>query len=228
MTSTTGVHTLMPKAVYAGLQSSAAIENAAVLNQTNYANVDSVAVGGTAIVRIFGKAGPNTQFPSVKGGVETILPSATIINVPLSTEQVVGHDGVDYQVRGTLPEVLTDATTPIGAVSVVGGGSITLPTITPYEVDGAILGYNVTSQGNGLTGPVTIVVVGTGVGATTGAQVIVAGKLISVSSGNIGSGYGSGTTCTVSGGTYGGSVGGGQNIGGNGGRLIVNDGTLGM
>jgi len=36
---------------------------------------------------------------------------------------------------------------------------------------------------------------------------------------------GSGTTCTVAR-TFSGSTGGGQNIGGNGGRLVVNDGTI--
>ena len=217
----------MPKPVSAGLQSSAASDAATVLNQTNFANVDSVAAGATAIVRVFGKAGPNTQYPAVKGAAETILPSATIINVPLSSTQVVGYDGENYQSRGTLPEQLMDGITPTGTVSVVGGGAVTLPVIVPYEVSGAILGYNVTNQGNGLTANVVINVVGTGVGATTGTQVISGGKLLSVAPGNIGSGYGVGTTCTVSGGTYSGATGGGQNIGGNGGRFIVNDGTTG-
>jgi hypothetical protein len=217
----------MPKPISAGRQSSAASEAAIVLNQTNYASVDSVAVGSAAAIRIFGKAGPNTQYPAVKGEIETILPSATIINVPLSTTQVVGFDGTNYQARGTLPEQLMDGTTPTGTVSVVGGGSVTLPTITPYEVYGAILGYNVTDQGNGLTGDVTIAVVGSGTGATAGTQVISGGKLISVAPGNVGSGYGPGTTCDVSGGTFSGATGGGQNIGGNGGRFITNDGTTG-
>jgi len=218
---------VLPRAISAGLQSSAASEAATVLNQTNYASVDSVSAGSTANVRVYGKAGPNTQYPSVKGAAETILPSATIINVPLSSEQVVGYDGENYQVRGTLPEVLEDSSTPIGAVSVVGGGAVTLPTITPIEVSGGILGYNVTSGGSGLTEDVIITIVGSGVGATAGAQTIVGGVLKSVAPGNAGTGYGSGTTCTVAGGTFSGSTGGGQNIGGNGGRLVVNDGTIG-
>jgi len=110
-------------------------------------------------------------------------------------------------------------------VSVVGPGGVTLPTIIPIEVSGGILGFNVTSGGSGLTADLTITIVGTGTGATAGAQVISGGVLISVAPGNAGSGYGSGTTVTVSGGTFGGSTGGGQNIGGNGGRFIVNDGT---
>lgn len=216
----------MPKAISAGLLSSAATENANVLNQTNYANVDSVAAGAAAIVRIYGKAGPTTQYPAVKGSAETILPSATIINVPLSSQQVVGFDGENYQVRGTLPQVLADGTTPTGAVSVVGAGAIRLPTIVPIEVSGGILGFNVTDGGEGLTQDVDIVIVGTGTGATAGAQTIQNGVLISVGPGNAGSGYGSGTTTTVSGGIFTSSTGGGQNIGGQGGRLVYNDDTF--
>jgi hypothetical protein len=215
----------MPNPISSGLQSSSAIEAATVLNQTNYANVDSQSAGAKAIVRIYGKAGPNTQYPSVKGTIDTILPSATIINVPLSSQQVVGYDGTDYQVRATLPEVFADQITAIGAVSVVGAGGVTLPTIVPIEVSGGILGYNVTSGGSGLTEDLTLTVVGSGIGATTGAQVIVGGVLQSVAPGNAGSGYGSGTTVTASGGVFSGASGGGRSIGGNGGRLVFNDGT---
>lgn len=220
---------VVPGTISAGLQSSAASEAATVLNQTNYANVDSVAVGGSANVRIYGKAGPNTQYPSVKGSSETILPSATVVNVPLSSSQVVGFDGSSYQVRGTLPEVLEDGMTPVGAVSVVGGGIPTLPTIDPVISGGHIIGFNVTSGGAGATAPyvLTIADSGGGTGATAGAQTIVGGVLISVAPGNAGSGYTGATTVTPSGGTFGGSAGGGRSIGGNGGRLIVNDGTTG-
>ena len=219
----------LPGTIAAGLQSSAASEAATVLNQTNYANVDSVANGSSAIVRVFGKAGPNTQFPSVKGPQETILPSATVIGVPLSSQQVVGFDGSNYQVRQTLPEVLQDNSTPIGAVSVVGGGVPTLPTIDPIISGGAIIGYNVTGGGAGASAPyaLTLGSTGGGTGATFGAQVIVGGVLISVAPGNPGSGYSGSTTVTASGGTFSGSTGGGQGIGGNGGRLITNDGTTG-
>jgi hypothetical protein len=220
---------VQPGTVSSGLQSSAASENAVVLNQTNYATVDSASnVGGTsAIVRIYGKAGLNTQYPSVKGGVESILPSATIINVPFATEQVVGHDGTDYIARGTLPEVLMDGTTPIGAVSVVGSGMLTLPTVTvTVNGSGNVTAWNVVSGGNALSDPVTMAITGSGSGATPGAQHIVAGVLISIANGTAGSGYTPGTQpVTVSGGMFGGSTGGGQSIGGNGGRLVVNDGT---
>jgi hypothetical protein len=216
-------------AVSSGLQSSAATENANVLNQTNYANVDSVSVGASANVRIYGKAGPATQYPAVKGAAETILPSATIINVPLSSTQVVGFDGTDYQVRGTLPEVLADGTTPTGSLSVVGGGTPTPPTIVPIVSGGQILGFNVTNGGAGATGPYTLTFgsVGGGSGATFGAQTISGGVLIAVAPGNPGAGYSGGTTVTATGGTFGGVAGGGRSIGGNGGRLVVNDGTTG-
>jgi hypothetical protein len=222
---------LQAATVKAGLVSSAASESATVLNQTNYASVDSAdAGGGTANVRIFGKAGPNTQFPAVKGAAETILPSATVINVPLSSQQVVGFDGTNFKVRGTLPEVLVDGDTPIGSVSVVGGGTPTPPVIAPIISGGAILGYNVSNGGSGATAPYTLTLgsVGGGFGATFGPQTIVGGVLLAVAPGNPGASYSGGTTVIVSGGgTFSGSTGGGQNIGGNGGRLITNDGTTG-
>lgn len=223
-------YTRLSGTVSSGLQSSAASNHATVLNQTNYASVDSVAVGGTANIRIFGKGGPLTQYPSVKGSIETILPSATIINVPLSSQQVVGYDGNNYQVRGTLPEQLLDTIVPTGAVSVVGGGAVTLPTVSlVLGSGGVVLAWNVLTQGNGLTAPVTLVInTSTGSGATPGPQTIVAGKLISISPGNPGSLYAGGDTVTVSGGSAATGVGGGQSIGGNGGRFIINDGTLGV
>ena len=222
----------MPKPISSGLQSSAASEAATVLNQTNYATVDSAAnsTDTSAIVRIYGKAGINTQYPSVKGGVETILPSATIINVPFSSEQVVGFDGTEYNVKGTLPEVLTDGTTPIGAVSVVGSGAVVLPTVTvTVGVGGGVTSWNVVSGGNAISDPVTLSFPPqVGSGATVGAQTIHTGVLISIANGNPGSGGTAGTwPVGVSGGVFGGSLGGGQSIGGNGGRLVVNDGTTG-
>jgi hypothetical protein len=220
---------VQPGTVSSGLQSSAASENATVLNQTNYANIDSASnvAGTSAIVRIYGKAGLNTQYPSVKGSVESIQPSATIVNVPFSTEQVVGHDGADYVTRGTLPEVLMDGTTPVGAVSVVGSGALTLPVVTvSVSLLGNVTAWNVVSGGNAISDALTLVINDVGVGATPGAQTITGGILISIANGASGSGYTHGTqTVTVTGGMYAGSTGGGQSIGGNGGRLVVNDGT---
>jgi hypothetical protein len=220
-------YTYQSGAVDAGLQTSAATENHVVLNQTNYATVDSVDGAGSANVRIYGKSGVGTQYPSTKGGIETLLPSATIIGVPYGSSPVVAHDGANYQVRNTLPEVLSDANTPIGSVSVVNAGAVVPPEISLVVNGGHIIAWNVTNQGNGLTGDVSITVTssGGGTGATPGAQTIKNGKLISVAPGNPGTGYASGDTVNVSGGQFSGSPGGGQSVGGNGGRLVYNDGT---
>lgn len=219
----------MPNLIDAGYQGSSAIENGVVLNQTNYASVDSVSSGSSANVRVYGAAGPGKQYASIKGGTEKIQPSATIVGVAYNSNPVVAFDGAQYQVKKTLPEVLEDGLTPIGTVSVVGSGTVTLPAVSlVLGSGGAVIGWNVTSQGNGLTGDVTLTINTTsGTGATSGAQTIQNGKLISVAPGNPGSGYGSGDTVTVTGGVYGGATGGGRSIGGNGGRLIYNDGTTG-
>lgn len=212
-------------AVSSGLQSSAATSDAAVLNQTNYANIDSQDNGsGSANVRIFGKAGPGFMYPAVKGAAETILPSATIVKVPFSSQRVVAYNG-RYSVQPTLPMVLADGMTPTGSVSVVGAGAVTLPRVDPVEFGNGIVGYNVSSQGNGLTQNVTITIVGTGTGATAGTQTILGGKLISVAPGNLGTGYGPDTTTVVTGGVSSGSTGGGQSLGGQNGRLVFNDKT---
>lgn len=214
----------MPNLIDAGFQSSSATENNVPLNITNYAHVDSVDAGTSANVRVYGKAGPGASYPSNKGPVETIRPSATIINAPYKSQLVVAL-GENYQVTNTLPEVFADSNVPVGAVSVVGSGAVTLPTITPIITAGGIVGYNVTSGGNGLTADVDLTITGSGTGATTGAQVITSGVLISVQPGNPGSGYGGGTTVIASGGVYSGATGGGQSIGGNGGRFVYQDGT---
>ena len=222
-------YTILSGAIAAGLQSSEATENNVPLNQTNYANVDSVAVGATANVRVYGTSGPGTSYPSVKGASERIQPSATIIGARLNSNLVVAFDGTNYQVRNTLPEVFADGNTPTGSVSVVGAGGVTLPAVDlVLGTGGTVLAWNVTSQGNGLTAPVTLSInTATGSGATPGAQTIQNGKLISISPGNPGSGYASGDTVTVSGGVFSGASGGGQHIGGNGGRFVYNDGTTG-
>ncbi len=220
-------YTFQSGSVAAGLQSSAATEPNVPLNQTNYANVDSKAAGSSANVRVYGTAGPGTMYPSVKGSQESILPSATVIGVPFNTNPVVAYDGQNYQVRSTLPEVFADHLTPVGTVSVVGSGTVTLPTVSlVLGTGGAVIGWNVTSQGNGLTGPVTLSINTTGgSGATPGVQTIQNGKLISIAPGNPGAGYSSGDTVNVSGGVFSGATGGGRSIGGNGGRFVYNDGT---
>lgn len=222
----------MPNLISSGRQSSSATEDAVVLNQTNYANVDSVsnAANTSANVRIYGKAGVHTQYPRVKGNQETILPSATIINVPYVSDQVVGYDGENYQVRGTLPEVLADGMSPIGAVSVVGSGGIVLPVVTvTINGSGVVTSWNVVSGGSAISDDLTLTPPPqVGAGGAPGAQTIVHGVLTAIANGTPGVGGTPGTfPVGVSGGVFAGATGGGQSIGGNGGRLINNDGTTG-
>lgn len=215
--------------VASGLQSSAATSDASVLNQTNYATVDSQDNGtGTANVRIYGQAGPGFMYPAVKGSAESILPSATVINIPFSSNQVVGYDG-QYHVQPTLPQVLPDDYRPTGTVGVVGAGAVVLPQVSlVLDSGGHILAWNVDDGGNGITGPVTLMInTSTGSGGTYGAQTITGGKLIAIASGNPGKLYDPADTVAVSGGVFAGTAGGGQAIGGQNGRLIYNDATTG-
>jgi len=203
--------------VSSGLQSSAASENNTPLNQTNYANVDSIAVGGAANIRIYGSGGPYTNYVSVKGNTEAVLPSATIVGVPFNTDQIVAFDGEQYQVKETLPEIFNDTWTPTGQASVVGSGSPLLPTVTPILLSGQIIGYNFT-PGNGLTSvPIFTVTDSTGSGAVP-VGAIANGKLVSLVAGAVGSGYSSSPSVAVTGGFVA-QVGGGGAQGTNGGRL---------
>lgn len=206
-------------AISAGLVESTAMAPAAAFNQTNYAVVNSQTAGSAAAVTISGPAGPLTGYAAQRGTTQYPRPSATVVGVPLGSEQFVGWNGETFELKPTLASVLADNLEPVGKVSVVEGGAFRLPAITPFEFGGGIVGYNVTDQGNGLTEPVTITIVGTGSGATAGPQTIVNGKLLSVAPGNLGAGYGSGTTATVSGGSGGTTPGGGTAAGGNGGRM---------
>ncbi len=211
-------------AIASGLVSSAAISDATALNQTNYGVVTSAAVGSTAEVSISGAAAPLTSVPTMKGPTERILPGATVLGVTPGSSQFTAWDGGGYVLRPTLAGVLRDdSLVPIGAVSVVETGVPELPTVVPIITGGAVVGYDVTDQGNGVTGPLDLVVsdAGGGTGATTGTQTIVAGKLISVAPGNAGSGYSGATVVTASGGINPGTPGGGTAVGGNGGRLTA-------
>lgn len=215
-------------AVDAGLQTSAATENNVPLNQSNYATIDSQDNGaGSANVRVYGQSGPGFSYPAVKGAAETILPSATIINVPFGSNPVVAFDGARYAVRSTLPQVFADGMTPTGTVSVVGAGGVVLPTVQlVLDGSGHVIAWNVLTQGNGLTAPVTLMInTSTGSDATPGAQTISGGKLISIAPGNPGDLYDPADTVTVGGGVSAGASGGGRAIGGNGGRFVYNDGT---
>lgn len=209
-------------AASSGLVSSSATSNGGAFNQTNYGLVTSRAAGGAAVVEVTGASGALSSMVAVKGGAEQIQPGAAIVNVPFGTNQFVGYQQSTgtYRLGPTLASVLTDDTTPVGKVSVVDSGTPVLPTVSLVLSGGSVIGWNVTSQGNGLTGPVTLVInTSSGAGATPGAQTIVNGKLISIAPGNPGAHYGSGDTVTVSGGVGTGNPGGGTSQGGNGGRL---------
>lgn len=209
-------------AVSAGLQSSAATASGAAFAQTNYGVVNSVASGGSADVEISGANGPLTSMVAVKGGAQTVLPSATISGVTPGSTQFVGWDGSKYVLRPTLASVLTDDLTPIGRVSVVSTAAPTLPVIHPIVSGGGVVGFNVVNGGAGASQPYTLTITdpgGPGAGATAGAQTIVAGVLISVAPGNAGAAYDANTIVTPSGGTGGGQSGGGTAAGTNGGRM---------
>jgi hypothetical protein len=212
-------------AISAGKVSSAATSDAGAFNQTNYGVVTSAAVGSTAEVSVQGASGPLTNLVTQKGPTQSSLPGATIFGITPGSNQYVAYDGETYVVRPTLAGALADdSNTPIGAVSVVETGVPTLPVVAPVISGGAVIGYNVTNQGNGITGQLNLVVSdpgGPGTGATTGAQTIVAGKLISVAPGNAGANYDGSTIVTATGGIGPGTPGGGTAVGGNGGRMTA-------
>ena len=212
-------------AVSAGLQSSAATSNATALNITNYATVDAVANGlGSQNVRVYGTAGPGTMFATVKGTVETIQPSAIIINSPLGSQPYVAYDqdSGQYVTRATLPQVFADNLIPIGQVGTPEGGSVTEPTVTASLTAGGITSYTVTSGGANLTANVTLTITdATGHGAVAGPQTIVNGVLTAVAPGLPGTLY-TAPTVTATGGRVAASPGGGGVAGNNPGRYIPN------
>lgn len=211
-------------AIASGLVSSGATSNAGAFNQTNYGVVTSTAVGSTAEVQVQGANGPYTSMVAQKGPAQSSLPGATIVGVTPGSDQFVGWNGSKYVLRTTLADVLADDTvTPIGKVSVVETGVPVLPTVAlVLGAGGAVIAWNVLTEGNGLTGPVTLFInTSTGTGATPGVQTIQNGKLISIAPGNPGQLYAGGDTVTVTGGVGGGTPGGGTALGGNGGRLTA-------
>jgi hypothetical protein len=211
-------------AISSGLVSSAATSNAGAFNQTNYGVVTSAAVGPTAEVSVQGANGPFTSMVAQKGPTQSVLPGATVVGVTPGSDLFVGYTGQKYVLRYTLADLLADDTvTPIGKVSVVETGVPTLPTVAlVLGAGGAVIAWNVLTQGNGLTAPVTLTIVtATGSGATPGAQTIQNGKLISIAPGNPGTLYAGGDTVLVTGGVGAGTPGGGTALGGNGGRLTA-------
>lgn len=210
--------------VASGLVSSAATANAGALNQTNFGVVTSTATGSTAEVMVQGANGPYTSLVAQKGPRQSSLPGAVIVGFNPGTDQFIAYDGSKYVARSTLAGVLADDTlTPIGKVSVVDVGAPALPAVSIVRASGGgVIAWNVTDPGNGLTGPVTLLIVtSTGTGATPGPQTIQNGKLISIGPGNPGQNYAGGDTVDVSGGISPGVPGGGTAIGGNGARMTA-------
>lgn len=212
-------------AIDAGLVESSAMAAGAAFNQTNFAEVNSQASGSTALVTISGTGGPLTSYPAVRGATQAIRPSSTVVGVQPGSEQYVGWDGSGFQLKPTLAGVLADNLEPVGKASVVTTAPPTLPVINPIIAGGGVVGFDVVNGGSGASQPYTLTITdpgGPGVGATAGAQTIVAGVLISVAPGNAGHSYDGSTTVTPSGGSGGaGPTGGGTAIGGNGGRLTA-------
>lgn len=209
-----------------GLVSSTVTAEGATFNQTNYMNVDSVAVGSTANIRVYGTSGVLRSGTRVKGGVQSTLPSATIANVTPATKHFVAWDATQrqYVLRNSLADVLADNLAPVGAVDVVATGTPRLPTVVAIRSSsgGAIIAYNVIDGGAGATADYTFTITdSTGTGATTGQQTFHSGVLVSVAPGNPGQNYSSAVAVTPSGGTSAGSPGGGTAAGGNGGRLTA-------
>jgi hypothetical protein len=211
--------------IAAGLQTSAASEPATVLNQTNFARVDSVAAGGTATIRVYGSGGVGTSWAYGSGTNSKVIPAGTILNVAYGTgtPSFVAWTGSQYVVKPSLSQVLPDSWLPVGSVSVISNGAgLTLPVIHAVISSGAIIAYNVVSGGNDITGTLTFTITDTGggTGATVGAATVSGGVLQSLAAGNPGASYTGATVVTPSGGVSGGVAGGGGASGNNGGRLF--------
>ncbi len=113
--------------IAAGLVSSSAISNGATFNQTNYAVVNARAAGSGSSISVSGTGGPFTPYTAVKGPVQQTRPSATIVGLAESTDQFVGWDGNQFQLRSTLAATLPDNLEPVGKVTIgsgqTGGGT---------------------------------------------------------------------------------------------------------
>jgi hypothetical protein len=213
---------VQPGAVSAGLVSSAATASNLSLNQSNYATVDSVASGATATVRVYGSGGAGTSWASVVGSNSKVIPSGTIMNVAYAANGFVVWDGQKYQMKPQLAQTFPDTWVPVGKVSVIANASgLVLPVIHAVVTGGAIVAYQITNPGNGLTSaPVLTITDSSGTGATA-TTVVSAGAVTQVVPGSAGSGYSATPVVTPSGGVSGGAAGGGGANGNNGGRLYA-------
>jgi hypothetical protein len=211
-------------AISSGLVSSGATSNGGAFNQTNFGIVTSQAVGSAAVVEVQGASGSLSSMVAVKGSTEQIQPAAAIVNVPFGTTQFVGYQQSKnaYKLGPTLASVLDDETTPVGAVSVVGSGTPTLPVVTLVVQNGYIVGATWTGD-NGLSAiPQFVINDATGSGAKIEGTGVSGGHLQGIRVINSGDGhYSAHPTVIASGGISGGTTGGGTITGGNGGRLTA-------
>jgi hypothetical protein len=127
--STWNTHQLVQQtAVNAGLQSSAASEPATALNNWNYANVvGSGAPGQIPLIQIYGSNGPYSGYTAGRGSTQVKRPSATILNVNYTQNQIVAYDGKQFHISTTLPSAMNDSWEPVGQAIVngpVGGGGV--------------------------------------------------------------------------------------------------------
>jgi hypothetical protein len=216
-------YTVQPGAVSSGLMSSAAVGNNLALNQSNYATVDSVAAGSTATVRVYGSGGVGSSWTSILGNGSKVIAAGTILNVAYAASGFVVWDGQKYQLKPQLAQTFPDTWVPVGKISVIANASgLVLPVIHAVVTAGAIVAYQISNPGNGLTAaPALAITDSTGSGATATA-VVTAGAVTQVTPGSAGSGYSGTPTVTASGGVSGGAAGGGGATGDNGGRLYAN------
>lgn len=105
----------------AGYVESSALSSGATFNRSNFATVEAAFDGSAAEVNISGTGGPFTPYASVKGSVQSLRPSATIVATELSPNQFVGYDGSQYHIEPLLADVLADNLEPVGAITAGGG-----------------------------------------------------------------------------------------------------------
>src|SRR5208282_2141192 len=105
----------------AGLIESGTMAPGATFNQSNFAVATSEAVGSGASVFISGTGGPLTPYTAVKGSMQSSRPSATIIGNTFGPSEFIGWDGTQFQLKGTLADVLADNLEPVGKVAIGSG-----------------------------------------------------------------------------------------------------------
>lgn len=108
-------------AIDAGLVSSAAVEPGTAFNQTNFASVVGQTSGAADIVTVSGTGGNFSNYTAVKGSVQSVRPSATLVGSDLGDSQFVGYDGSQFHLLSTLAEVLPDNLEPVGYVAFNSG-----------------------------------------------------------------------------------------------------------